>query len=180
MFGGRKVEASLEITVVSTVCITPLYGYTRIRTNFLSGIPSFYATKQFADLSSARSRLPSATTGKLQLPFHLSTAFFRISLRPSSTPNKNNFLKPPHHRTRTIQCDYLHTFAQASRSSGARHQPSTPQSTTMSDYASLKVPDLKKLLSERSLPQSGNKADLIARLQENDKSMFVPPLYHRR
>lgn len=42
----------------------------------------------------------------------------------------------------------------------------------MSDYASLKVPDLKKLLSERSLPQSGNKADLIARLQENDKSTF--------
>lgn len=41
----------------------------------------------------------------------------------------------------------------------------------MSDYASLKVPDLKKLLSERSLPQTGNKADLIARLQENDKSM---------
>lgn len=40
----------------------------------------------------------------------------------------------------------------------------------MADYASLKVPDLKKLLSERSLAQSGNKADLIARLQENDKS----------
>lgn len=40
----------------------------------------------------------------------------------------------------------------------------------MTDYASLKVPDLKKLLSERGLPQSGNKADLIARLQENDKS----------
>lgn len=46
----------------------------------------------------------------------------------------------------------------------------------MTDYASLKVPDLKKLLSERSLPQSGNKADLIARLQENDKStsLFYP------
>lgn len=45
----------------------------------------------------------------------------------------------------------------------------------MADYASLKVPDLKKLLSERSLPQSGNKADLIARLQENDKSTsFIP------
>lgn len=51
------------------------------------------------------------------------------------------------------------------------HSYKTP-STIMSDYASLKVPDLKKLLSERSLPQSGNKADLIARLQENDKSMF--------
>jgi len=39
----------------------------------------------------------------------------------------------------------------------------------MTDYNSLKVPDLKKLLGERSLPISGNKADLIARLQENDK-----------
>lgn len=46
----------------------------------------------------------------------------------------------------------------------------------MADYASLKVPDLKKLLSERSLPQSGNKADLIARLQENDKSMSCIPV----
>lgn len=48
------------------------------------------------------------------------------------------------------------------------------ETITMTDYASLKVPDLKKLLSERSLPQSGNKADLIARLQENDKSMLTP------
>jgi SAP domain-containing ribonucleoprotein len=39
----------------------------------------------------------------------------------------------------------------------------------MTDYNTLKVPDLKKLLSERSLPLSGNKADLIARLQEDDK-----------
>jgi hypothetical protein len=38
----------------------------------------------------------------------------------------------------------------------------------MTDYNSLKVPDLKKLLTERALPLSGNKADLIARLQEND------------
>ena len=39
----------------------------------------------------------------------------------------------------------------------------------MADYASLKVPELKKLLTERGLAVSGNKADLIARLQENDK-----------
>jgi SAP domain-containing ribonucleoprotein len=39
----------------------------------------------------------------------------------------------------------------------------------MSDYASLKVPELKKLLQEKGLPVTGNKADLIARLQENDK-----------
>lgn len=42
------------------------------------------------------------------------------------------------------------------------------------DYAASKVPELKKLLNERGLPQGGNKAELIARLQENDKSMFHP------
>jgi SAP domain-containing ribonucleoprotein len=40
----------------------------------------------------------------------------------------------------------------------------------MTEYQSLKVPELKKLLNERGLPQTGNKADLIARLQENDKA----------
>ncbi|KAM0405344.1 hypothetical protein ACHAQC_000422 [Fusarium culmorum] len=39
----------------------------------------------------------------------------------------------------------------------------------MAEYSTLKVPELKKLLAEKSLPQTGNKADLIARLQENDK-----------
>lgn len=38
----------------------------------------------------------------------------------------------------------------------------------MSDYASMKVPELKKLLAEKKLAQTGNKADLIARLQEED------------
>jgi SAP domain-containing ribonucleoprotein len=36
------------------------------------------------------------------------------------------------------------------------------------DYASLRVPELKKLLAEKGLSQAGNKADLVARLQEND------------
>ncbi|KAI1003817.1 hypothetical protein K3495_g4393 [Podosphaera aphanis] len=36
-------------------------------------------------------------------------------------------------------------------------------------YPSLKVPDLKKLLQERGLVVSGNKAELISRLQEDDK-----------
>ncbi|KAI1206268.1 uncharacterized protein F4807DRAFT_463755 [Annulohypoxylon truncatum] len=44
----------------------------------------------------------------------------------------------------------------------------------MSDYASLKVPELKKLLQEKSLPVTGNKADLIARLQEHDKPKAEP------
>jgi SAP domain-containing ribonucleoprotein len=39
----------------------------------------------------------------------------------------------------------------------------------MTDYSQLKVPELKKLLQEKSLPISGNKADLVARLQEADK-----------
>ncbi|APA10296.1 hypothetical protein SS1G_07251 [Sclerotinia sclerotiorum 1980 UF-70] len=39
----------------------------------------------------------------------------------------------------------------------------------MTDYSQLKVPELKKLLQEKSLPISGNKADLIARLQESEK-----------
>ncbi|KAI5458455.1 hypothetical protein BGZ63DRAFT_426849 [Mariannaea sp. PMI_226] len=39
----------------------------------------------------------------------------------------------------------------------------------MAEYSSLKVPELKKLLATKGLAQTGNKADLIARLQENDK-----------
>jgi hypothetical protein len=39
----------------------------------------------------------------------------------------------------------------------------------MADYSQMKVPDLKKILQERGLVVSGNKADLIARLQEDDK-----------
>ncbi|KAF4451869.1 sap protein [Fusarium austroafricanum] len=39
----------------------------------------------------------------------------------------------------------------------------------MAEYSSLKVPELKKLLAEKGLPQTGNKADLVARLQENDQ-----------
>jgi SAP domain-containing ribonucleoprotein len=43
------------------------------------------------------------------------------------------------------------------------------QIRTMADYNSMKVPELKKLLNERGLTQAGNKADLIARLHDNDK-----------
>jgi SAP domain-containing ribonucleoprotein len=44
----------------------------------------------------------------------------------------------------------------------------------MAEYSSLKVPELKKLLAEKGLPQTGNKADLIARLIEDDMKN-VPP-----
>ncbi|KAH7309490.1 hypothetical protein B0I35DRAFT_463493 [Stachybotrys elegans] len=39
----------------------------------------------------------------------------------------------------------------------------------MAEYSSLRVPELKKLLTEKGLSNVGNKADLVARLQEHDK-----------
>lgn len=44
----------------------------------------------------------------------------------------------------------------------------------MADYSSLKVPELKKLLADRKLAQTGNKPDLIARLQEDDSKPDAP------
>lgn len=44
----------------------------------------------------------------------------------------------------------------------------------MSDYASQKVPELKKLLTDRGLVTTGNKPDLIARLEEDDQSKAAP------
>ncbi|EXV03219.1 SAP domain protein [Metarhizium robertsii] len=38
----------------------------------------------------------------------------------------------------------------------------------MTDYNALKVPELKAILGQRKLPQTGNKQALIARLQEDD------------
>lgn len=40
----------------------------------------------------------------------------------------------------------------------------------MTDYNSLKVTELKKALQDRSLAVSGNKAELVARLQEDDNN----------
>ena len=50
--------------------------------------------------------------------------------------------------------------------------PTAPRHTPTADmeYPSLKVPELRKILQERSLPTTGNKADLVARLQEDDKN----------
>lgn len=45
----------------------------------------------------------------------------------------------------------------------------------MTDYTSMKVPELKKLLAEKKLAQTGNKADLIARLQEEDNKADATP-----
>jgi SAP domain-containing ribonucleoprotein len=49
----------------------------------------------------------------------------------------------------------------------------------MTDYNALKVPELKKLLGDRNLAISGNKADLIARLQEDDKKTTTTGMQYR-
>jgi SAP domain-containing ribonucleoprotein len=48
----------------------------------------------------------------------------------------------------------------------------------MADYSQQKVPDLKKLLQERGLVVSGNKADLVARLQEDDNKKWPMTYAH--
>lgn len=45
----------------------------------------------------------------------------------------------------------------------------------MSDYGKLKNPQLESLLKERGLPHTGKKADMVNRLQENDKASESAP-----
>lgn len=45
----------------------------------------------------------------------------------------------------------------------------------MSDYSKMKNAELEALLKERSLPHTGKKADMVARLQENDKASQSAP-----
>lgn len=40
----------------------------------------------------------------------------------------------------------------------------------MAEYTSLKVPELRKALSDRGLVSTGNKAELITRLTDADKN----------
>jgi SAP domain-containing ribonucleoprotein len=49
--------------------------------------------------------------------------------------------------------------------------PNVATEQAMADYTSLKVPDLKKLLSERKLSLTGNKPELIKRLQDADAAI---------
>jgi hypothetical protein len=51
--------------------------------------------------------------------------------------------------------------------------PVCARSSIMTDYSKLKVAELKDLLSARSLPVSGKKEELIARLTESDASNHV-------
>lgn len=45
----------------------------------------------------------------------------------------------------------------------------------MSDYSKLKNAELEALLKERGLPHTGKKAEMVARLQENDKASQSAP-----
>lgn len=61
------------------------------------------------------------------------------------------------------------TSAPSNSESSTNFATSILHARTMAEYSSLKVPELKKLLAEKGMSQTGNKADLIARLQEEDK-----------
>jgi hypothetical protein len=71
------------------------------------------------------------------------------------TPNAQ---QPSHHHHQYLQRDQIDTL----------------RTEVMAEYSSLKVPELKKLLAEKGLPQTGNKADLIARLTEDDSKNVAP------
>jgi SAP domain-containing ribonucleoprotein len=45
----------------------------------------------------------------------------------------------------------------------------------MADYSKMKNAELEALLKERGLPHTGKKADMVARLQENDKKASTAP-----
>src|ERR1700761_3930036 len=46
----------------------------------------------------------------------------------------------------------------------------------MPDYSKMKNADLEALLKERGLPHTGKKADMVSRLQEDDKSKVAAPV----
>ncbi|KAF4468083.1 DNA-binding SAP [Fusarium albosuccineum] len=97
----------------------------------------------------ASSPKPRICPSPISSPFHL--ALFRI---------------PAPALTRSQSLSQLHPSSLFSYPNST----ALPRSSrAMAEYSSLKVPELKKLLAEKGLPQTGNKADLIARLQENDK-----------
>lgn len=116
------------------------------------------------------------------LPFlsgHLRPTSFQLG--PSNPTRDTTQQTPP---PATHSCSSIETLQQALRlTHHSYNRLPTPTTikhthsllTIMSqDYAALKVPELKKLLTERGLPQTGNKADLVGRLQDNDKSTFQP------
>ncbi|KAK4646963.1 5'-flap endonuclease [Podospora bellae-mahoneyi] len=70
--------------------------------------------------------------------------------------------------TTTSQAASKPSKAAATISPRGRPRKNSGTAAPSADYSSLKVPELKKLLQERSLKQSGNKPDLIARLQDYD------------
>jgi hypothetical protein len=84
-----------------------------------------------------------------------STAAFLISMTSSTTTYSKSHLRQRYLDSNLAYLEYQNIDNQ-------------PITNTMADYSQQKVPDLKKLLQERGLVVSGNKADLVARLQEDD------------
>ncbi|KAK4172036.1 hypothetical protein QBC36DRAFT_390722 [Triangularia setosa] len=73
--------------------------------------------------------------------------------------------------TATSQAVSKLTTAVAPSSPQGRPRKNSGTAPVSVDYGSLKVLELKTLLQERGLKQSGNKPDLIARLQDHDLQM---------
>ncbi|POR31892.1 Uncharacterized protein TPAR_07910, partial [Tolypocladium paradoxum] len=116
--------------------------------------PPALAATRIASLASRLAHLPRhflfLTT---RLPLFSPIATAAATLTPARPQACSHFL--PRRRPRPSTSPHLLATAVTPR--------------TMAEYSSLKVPELKKLLAEKKLPQTGNKADLIARLQEDDK-----------
>ncbi|KAH7360404.1 hypothetical protein BKA65DRAFT_493064 [Rhexocercosporidium sp. MPI-PUGE-AT-0058] len=107
------------------------------------------------------------------LRFSGPTASSSLATRSVTKPHPHRHQDHQHHHPRTpplstTRIAYPATSIQLRDSAKPHRQTNYAPSGTMADYSTQKVPDLKKLLSERGLVISGNKADLIARLQEDD------------
>lgn len=111
--------------------------------------------------------LPPTTKHFLLRSLQLSEA---APIKAINQPRSLAFNSTPAAPCKTLIAEFP-TLLSISTSSHSARPPAAAQpfAVTMADYNSMKVPELKKLLTERGLPHTGNKADLIARLNENDK-----------
>ncbi|KAK8030600.1 hypothetical protein PG990_000334 [Apiospora arundinis] len=97
--------------------------------------------------------LDRSTTRSHSFPFH------RKFLSPSSTP----------HVFIVATQGHIYTYKPVHTTHHFCAPLPVAHPVTMADYNTFKVPELKKLLQEKSLPVAGNKADLVARLQKHDE-----------
>lgn len=138
----------------------------------ISGLPCWRADRvQFARIfvipEEAPAQLPSLGLSLPSLSHPLSHHRIPTSISLQFHPSRRArpFVAPPH-ATQTSGSET--TFSSAPRLATSSSPAFHP---AMADkYSALKVPELKKLLQEKSLPVAGNKADLIARLVEHDKA----------